>query len=210
MNDHYLEFLYVTPIYKSSVDLDDNILSSLKNEEKRRNMNGNGFSTRGNLHDKDEYKSLFDLIDKHVYKYCQDIFKLKVSYEYSCNGAWVNSHDPNDWSQVHAHPHSVISGILYFDIPEPVEQAGNLNFLNPNFHPFTEFFNFEYDEFNMFNCQTVTFVPKNNEIFLFPSKLKHSVTKNLTENIRYSLAFDYIVSSSILTDENTLVLSEYK
>jgi uncharacterized protein (TIGR02466 family) len=208
MNDFNLEFLFVTPIYKSSIDIEDNIISSLKKEETRRNMTKNGFSTRGNLQSKEEYKCLFDDIDKHVYKYCQEIYKLKVSYEYSCNGAWVNVHEPDDWAQVHAHPHSNISGILYLDVPEPIESAGVLNFLNPNFHPFTEFFNFEYEDFNIFNCQNVTFIPKSNEIYLFPSTLKHSVTKNLTEYNRYSLAFDYIISSPILTDENTLVMKK--
>lgn len=204
--DFNLEYLFVTPLYKSCINLEDSVVESLKKEETRRNIHKNGFTTRGNLHTKEEYKSIFNHLDDEVTRYCSSVFKLKPTYEYSCNGAWLNVHEPNDWAQTHQHPHSMISGILYLEIPEPNEIAGTLNFSNSNFHPFTEFFYLEYEEFNMFNCQTVAFSPKKGEIFLFPSHLKHSVTQNLTESNRYSLAFDYIISSPIITDENSLTM----
>ena len=204
--DFNVEYLFVTPVYKSSIDIESSTIQSLMGEEVRRNMKKNGFASRGNLHTKEEYKTLFQRIDSEVARFCSSIYKLKPTYSYRCNGAWVNVHEPNDWAQVHQHPHSMVSGILYLEIPDPNEIAGTLNFSNPNFHPFTEFFYLEYEEFNMFNCQTVSFIPKKGEIFLFPSHLKHSVTQNLTEANRYSLAFDYIISSPIVTDENSLTM----
>ena len=60
----------------------------------------------------------------------------------------------------------------------------------------------DFEEYNETNSTTWTYVPKNGDIYLFPSFLKHSVEKNLNKKNRYSLAFNFLPSGKFGTDKN--------
>jgi ectoine hydroxylase-related dioxygenase (phytanoyl-CoA dioxygenase family) len=76
------------------------------------------------------------------------------------------------------------------------EDSGNLIFHKENswVNIFPKVPSIEVEEYNEINSQTWIFKPKNGDIYLFPSVLSHSVEKNLNENNRYSLAFNFLPS----------------
>ena len=47
-----------------------------------------------------------------------------------------------------------------------------------------------YSESNIFNLDTYTITPIENQLVLFPSTLQHSVDINMSENERYALSFN--------------------
>ena len=47
------------------------------------------------------------------------------------------------------------------------------------------------------------FNPKNGDLILFPSDLKHSVTANRSDEERFSLAFNYMIRGTLRSGNNT-------
>ena len=56
---------------------------------------------------------------------------------------------------------------------------------------------FEYTEDNMINSEVVAVKVKAGDILLFPSHLNHSVTKNMNNDCRYSLAFNAFIKGDL-------------
>ena len=58
-----------------------------------------------------------------------------------------------------------------------------------------------FKEFNILNSKNWSFVPKNNQLFIFPPWLLHSVSNNESDQERYSLAFNVYIKGKIGTQE---------
>ena len=90
---------------------------------------------------------------------------------------WGNISSFTHSNQIHNHITSLtfsdqqLSGVVYLKVPK---NSGKILFYNP---------------FNV-NIQ-YCFTPKENEIFLFPSVLYHSVEPNLSQEDRISIAFNF-------------------
>ncbi len=208
MVNYNIDSCFATPIYKSNLNLPESLYSDLKSEPVVRSPANNGWFIR--IEHKEKYNRLLQEIGKHVKNYMDNLFNAGNHYKYVCNGAWVNKHDPGDFTQEHAHCHAIVSGIFYIDIPEPARESGELSFVDHNFYPFTEFFNLDFTQYNSFNSKKISYLASKGDLYLFPSKLKHSVGANMTDKDRWSMAFDYIITSPLENATNTISISPTK
>ena len=91
----------------------------------------------------------------------------------------------------HCHPGYDISGVYYFRVSK---QQGGLSFNNPNVISF-------HGQFPQGPLcpQTLTVIPDDGDIVLFPSWMIHGVKKNSSDEQRISVAFnlDYTGSNEI-------------
>ena len=114
--------------------------------------------------------------------------------------SWINIHEPNDWAQEHRHANSLISGCLYLKIPK---NSGKIRFIKNQ--SWTTVFptstTFDYTEINHINSEFWSFEPSEGMILLFPSHLQHSVETNLSNENRYSLAFNFYAKGTFGHDE---------
>lgn len=116
---------------------------------------------------------------------------------------WINYNYENSYNTEHFHPHSVISAVYYVHTPR---NSGNFRIVNPEEHILSFYlseFNikhqaFDNQLFDMENEETVNLfsrsyylTPRQNNLIIFPSWMKHSVENNNSNDTRISIAFNF-------------------
>jgi hypothetical protein len=115
--------------------------------------------------------------------YLNVIMKFKMNFQFT--SSWATKTEPEGYSQKHLHANSFLSGVYY--------PKGNKDF-NIKFwkKPLNQW-NIETFESNFFNAQWYSFnINSDNTLIIFPSDLNHSIEKNLSNENRYSLAFNIL------------------
>ena len=117
--------------------------------------------------------------------------------------SWSNIHGSNEYSQIHYHGSSLLSGVYYPILPK---DSGNIAFHKNGIYTniFHQSIRFEYDEVNNLTAEKYVVNIKEGTIVLFPSHLEHSVEKNNSYEKRYSLAFNFYVRGKFGKEEYTL------
>jgi len=123
---------------------------------------------------------LRDEIYNNIKNYLNNIMKLKIDFQFTTS--WATKTFFNGYSQMHKHNNSFLSGVYY-----PI---GDENF-NIKFYKRSNFWYVEKNEINNLNADLYRIdIVENNILILFPSDLKHSIERNLSNKIRYSIAFN--------------------
>ena len=116
-------------------------------------------------------------IDNHVREYCAE---LEWEFREYWMESWFTRYKKGDYSDVHRHGDSDISGVYFY---KTNGQDGDLFFLSPTaplsiakcYHQ---------------NGLKISHQPQEGKMILFPGWLQHGVNVNNTDNIRMSLAFN--------------------
>jgi|TARA_B100000035_G_scaffold138676_1_gene118201 uncharacterized protein (TIGR02466 family) len=183
--------LFPTSIYMDSFELSPSDHANLSQVKLYRNVDEEAWVSDTNLHLQPWYQSIQGKIQTHVEKYIYDEMGLSKSYKMQCHGAWLNRNDKGDYTSIHHHSNSLISGVYYLAVQDT---QGRIQFYDDKDGPFGRYFTvLNYTEQNNRNSHRANVECKNGTIVLFPSRLKHSVAPNLSEEPRFSLAFDYTI-----------------
>ena len=194
---------FSTALYHTNVPVDINFETEIKNLEYLRVKHDNGYiSSNYQLLNIAEFINIKKIIMDNVKTYVFDILRVRNSYQLYMSTSWANKHDTNDYSQEHSHNNSIISGIYYISVEDT---SGNLVFANPNAN-FGLSLELNLQDYNQFNSNEAIVVPKNGDLFLFPSSLKHKVEKNKSPNQRYSIAFNIMAKGMYGTHEKELLI----
>ena len=103
--------------------------------------------------------------------------------------SWINFHEPGDHAPVHNHTNSCYSGVYYLNAPV---NGGGIFFHHPQiFRPKTIIVESHTD--NQFNTDQYFHELRKNSLLLFPSHLPHSTQVNNSNQVRFSLAFNYFI-----------------
>ena len=116
-------------------------------------------------------------IDNHVREYCAE---LEWEFREYWMESWFTRYKKGDYSDVHRHGDSDISGVYFY---KTNGHDGDLFFLSPTaplsiakcYHQ---------------NGLKISHQPQEGKMILFPGWLQHGVNVNNTDNIRMSLAFN--------------------
>jgi uncharacterized protein (TIGR02466 family) len=123
---------------------------------------------------------LRDEIYNNIKNYLNNIMKLKMDFQFTTS--WVTKTCPNGYSQKHQHNNSFLSGVYY--------PKGDKNF-NIKFYKKNSFWSIETTETNDLNAGLYDInILEDSILILFQSDLNHSIEKNLSDKIRYSIAFN--------------------
>ena len=127
-----------------------------------------------------ELPFLKDEIYKQLKHYLQNVMKFEMDFQFTTS--WATKTLPNGYSQKHSHSNSFLSGVYY-----PI---GDKNF-SIKFYKKNNFWDIQKIEINNLNADWYTInISENSILILFPSYLKHSIEKNLSNKTRYSIAFN--------------------
>tara|TARA_Y100001970_G_scaffold217438_1_gene266340 strand:+ start:1364 stop:1981 length:618 start_codon:yes stop_codon:yes gene_type:complete len=97
---------------------------------------------------------------------------------------WININGHMDYASQHHHCGADMSGIYYVKTPK---NSSTISFFDPRKIIWGNmFFIREYEEYK----ESAMFDPQEGMVFLFPSFLEHSVTRNETHEDRISIAFN--------------------
>ena len=195
------------PLFYNNIDIDIDTKKFLLNSSFKRTGGGTSNWTKSNY-----------ILDNEVCKGFVDklFFQLKLfvnnylqtddrHFEWYITNSWVLKHEPNDYNPAHSHANSLITGVYYLEVPE---HSGDITFWKPDgltniFHVST---NIPYKEYTPINCGTWTITPREGDLLLFPSHLRHSISTNETNKQRYSLTINFHIKGTLGTEDDCLNL----
>ena len=128
-------------------------------------------------------KKLHFIIQKFLDYYSENVLgeepKLGISI------SWMNLNPPGTYHLKHKHPNSRISGCFYINVDD---NTGNLNIYRPE--EMLDDYRDDIVKNTPYNWTHMTYKPQKYDLYLFPSRLYHSVEENLSDISRLSLAFN--------------------
>lgn len=151
-----------------------------------------GYTSYGSMDQLHRFSSSFnDLkkkIDKHVATYVKELGWNINPKELNLSKMWVNIMPKGTIHTGHIHPLSVVSGTFYVSLPKKNVPA--LKFEDPRFArmmatpPKKQIVATK-------NLNFFSFIPKQGDVVLFESWLRHEVVQNNSDDLRISVSFNY-------------------
>lgn len=190
--------LFPTPVAELNVDTHlckryaDIVQETLKNQVEFFGHKDLSECTHDDLNTRNEYTELVAIIDKNVQKFSNFLGLEDNSLAMSC--MWSNVHYNGNSHQVHCHTNSFVSGVLYLQTPETIEDGqGNFFVMDPRSG--SRYQQANYIKPSVLGEKNWHFKPEVGKMLLFPSWLEHGTTfyKNEKNEKRISIAFNYIL-----------------
>lgn len=133
------------------------------------------------------FAALADILDAHVAAFAALV-------EFDLNGRalqrdslWINVLEPDGFHTGHIHPHSVVSGTYYVQVPEG---AAALTFEDPRLAMMMASPP-RRQECAAERAAFVSVAPKPGMVLLWESYLRHAVPINRADDVRVSISFNY-------------------
>jgi uncharacterized protein (TIGR02466 family) len=132
------------------------------------------------LHHDKELSSLYSFVTDKAKEFVRTLKVDDNKFQFNITKSWTNMTHVVD-NAVHCHSDSHISFTYYVNIPENGSKA--LRFYSDHPHPnelYLGFLTHNVDEWNLTNSLAWQFSPEQGDLFIFPSRLKHSVNYEFT------------------------------
>lgn len=145
------------------------------------------YASLDDLPDRDpRFGDLVRHLNRHVARFA-DACALDLSRKLKLDSLWVNILKPGGTHSGHIHPHSVVSGTIYIDVPPG---AGALKLEDPRLPMLMAAPPRRPDAPE--ELQTFVYAqPEPGSIFLWESWLRHEVTPHTGKGERISVSFNY-------------------
>ena len=118
MNEPVIYSIFPTPIYTTKIDrkFTKQELQFVKEQKKHCTNNEGNINTKDNyILNRKQFKNIKKILDKHCKDYLDRVICSKNNIELYITQSWLNYTEANQFHHKHAHPNSVVSGVLYFD-----------------------------------------------------------------------------------------------
>ena len=186
--------LFPISIYQGEVTLSDELVMYLKGLDQDKieydGSYGGNITNDKQVLNHDICAPLKEQVQAGIDEFLFDYFKMKFDGKFFVHRSWVLEQKTGHWSHKHTHPNSILSGVMYLDVPEG---SGEIQFDKPeNYHNWinTDTLRFMVEEYHQYNCDIWRIFPQAGAMLIFPSHLKHSVMTNRAKESRWSLSFD--------------------
>ena len=133
------------------------------------------------------FATLTKRIDTHVDRFAQALELDLGDRRLRLDSIWINVLEPGGHHTAHIHPHSVISGTYYVDIPSG---ASAISFEDPRL-PQLMAAPPRLEAASRSNRQFVAVEPTTGTLLLWESWLRHEVPVNTARSERVSVSFNY-------------------
>ena len=183
--------LFATPVAIKNIELDNEQLKefalTLQVSQGRIVSNRVGYQSNNIDLDSENLQPLISEINAASKQYCTAV---KIRKELTLDNMWFNISNYGGFNVAHKHPGCILSGVYYVDVRET---QGDLYVDNPNTVDYDwnrDVSIYEDISDNAIATNNWSFVPKEGDLYLFPSWAKHGVTPNTTKNNRISISFN--------------------
>ncbi len=133
------------------------------------------------------FEALQKKIDKQVIFFCKSLGFSVAQNALVMNSCWVNVMPEQAYHGSHIHPHAVLSGSFYVDVPK---DASTLKFEDPRLGLFMNAPTIKPSAKKQ-NQRFFSVQPRNGDLILFESWLRHEVPLNKSRQPRVSISFNY-------------------
>jgi uncharacterized protein (TIGR02466 family) len=190
--------LFPTPVYRTNLGgLETDIRTFIENIEYERMPGDQGdYSVVKNILDVPELAPLRARIMDSVNHFVYDFLDCKTTMTFELQNSWVNRHVRGDYSPQHHHGNAMLSGVYYIEIENLSDivfhkDHRHLTLFNPIIDiPFNYTDTNDQRKMNLFNVQSFGCQPAKDDLLIFPSHLSHSVDTSVSDETRYTLAFN--------------------
>jgi len=169
-------------------------LKFVEEQKKHCSKNEGNINTKDNyILNRKEFKNIKKFLDAACKDYLERIICPKNNIELYITQSWLNYTEENQFHHQHAHPNSVVSGVLYFDSDKANDM---IKFFSPvryqQIKP-------EIDDtkYNIWNSTSWWFPVETGQLVMFPSSTTHQVDTKQGNNTRISLAFNTFYKGTI-------------
>jgi len=151
------------------------------------------------IHDDPRFAWITAEVARHCVHYLRhlgvDLSKIELHFQRS----WPIVSQPGQEVAPHAHLNANVSAVYYVTVPDS-QNSGSLVFHDMNraneLSPaLTSSHTGGVTSYNPLNYTKARYAPQEGRLVLFPSKQRHSVTKNGSDRPRISLSFDIVITS---------------
>ena len=198
-----LDLIYPTPIASIDTGRDvichyySKLISASMTANDRAKLELEGFyTTDDDLHTRDEYKELFDLIESENKNFFKDILNINPDH-LKMQNMWSNTYSNKTRHHVHQHPNAYFSGVFYLDLPSgPDTDPGKLFFHDPR--PAASMQVADYTKETHLNYRSWWYTPKVGLMVLFPSWMPHGTDAPILKDgqKRMSLSWNYVLTTA--------------
>jgi len=199
MTKPIIQSIFPTPIYTTKMDrgFTKQELQFVDNQKNKCTNNKGNINTKDNyILNRKEFKNIKKFLDKHCKDYLDTIICPKDNIELYITQSWLNYTEKDQYHHQHAHPNSVVSGVLYFDSDKEKDKI--LFSSNKGYQQIKP----EIKDFNLWNSETWFFPVETGNLFMFPSSTTHQVETKKGTNTRISLAFNTFYKGSVGSNKN--------
>lgn len=187
MSDVSVLNLFPTPIAKLKLGILTQqfvrFAGPIKNEEHQ--------SKNNYLLDGAAFLSLKKSILPHVSSFMK--YVLCIDGEPFITQSWVNKNSIGNGHHKHHHPNSIVSGVVYLDVPAGASIVFHKNTGNNSYAMQPALL----EPLNDYTKPYFELAVESGDLVLFPSYLWHSVPANLDKKDRWSLAFNCVTNEKI-------------
>jgi len=195
MKDLVINNIFPTPVYMTEINraFTKQELNFVKEQKKHCAPNTGNINTKDNyILNRKEFKNIKKFLNKHCENYLKTIICPKENIELYITQSWLNYTETDQFHHKHAHPNSVVSGVLYFN--SNVENDKIL-FSRDDYQQIRP--DTDKEKFNLWNSETWFFPVKTGQLVMFPSSTTHQVETKQGKNTRISLAFNTFYKGTI-------------
>tara|TARA_R100000005_G_C4899245_1_gene142240 strand:+ start:44 stop:661 length:618 start_codon:yes stop_codon:yes gene_type:complete len=198
--------LFPIPLLTDNLPVTFRTLEYIKSVEYFRHETG--YMSHRQLLDDPQMAVMKNLITQRVEYYLYNCCGYSKDLKPELIASWTNLHKKGDYGQMHYHQNSLLTFVWY---PQVEEHSGTFTIYR-KMDLLGDTFAFPINQYNKYNPSVYSFRPKNGDLFVFPSHMRHEVQELRYEFDRYSLAGNYMISGpiNITPCSNITVNCEYK
>jgi len=184
---------FPTVIYKANIEFNNNIRfnldEKLANLEQQISYDTNPWisttkNTMGFLepHTDSEFNSISNAVDEHLSRFCHQL-RVRDHIGFKSTQSWINFYTSNDYQESHYHPNFTFSAVFYYKVTDNTRIIFE--------HPVTDMMPLEVDCQTDLNRQYLTVYPKQGDLIIFRSYLRHQVPRHNDDNTKITFAYNF-------------------
>jgi uncharacterized protein (TIGR02466 family) len=162
-----------------------------KHQSKTVKNNGNVNTADNYILNQPELVDIKKILDVYVNEFYFNILCVKDKVKPYITQSWINYTKPGEYHHRHAHPNSMVSGVLYLDSDKDKDKI--------MFYSSDAYKRIKPDiaTWNLYNSESWWFPVATGALVMFPSELQHMVEQKQGKNLRTSLAFNTFIRGDI-------------
>ncbi len=196
--------LFSSPVVNTCVDIDaKSVLEKLKSLPFNKTAHtlaaddGTNTGISESISILDYFPVLKKKIEDKVDYYIREVLSYKT-VNYVITSSWSTQTYPGGVGQGHIHSNSWLSGVYY------PHQCSALQFIKV-IRPFLQIE--DPEDWNIWNSLQWDIEPVENTLLIFDSQQNHRVSRNTTDELRYSIAFNVMPVGKIGYSDSTLYIN---
>lgn len=137
-----------------------------------------------NIWEDEKFKGINEFVEESIQQYLKDTKIKEESLNKTPCDAWFNIYKKGDYQEYHHHGDSLISAVYFL---KGTNKSAKIHFKSPIHDMIAP----HYEEYTPDNYQRVFYEPRPGLLLVFRSYLEHSVEKQMNDEHRISLAYNF-------------------